>query len=58
MFVNVYYNVILARSPNGIGVKGYLIHNRHKNPKLQTSDKLFNDVGKKSISAILHHDFE
>ena len=49
MFVNVYYDVIFARIPISTRVEGYLVH---KNPKLQTSNKLFNYVGKESISAI------
>jgi hypothetical protein len=52
MFVNVYYNVVFARAPIGTKVEGYLVHNCHKNPRLQTSDKLFNGVGKESINAI------
>jgi hypothetical protein len=46
MFVNVYYNVVIARASIGTKVKGYLAHNHHKNPRLQTFNKLFNDVGR------------
>jgi hypothetical protein len=42
MFVNVYYNVAFARDPIGTKVKGY----HHKNPMLQTFNKLFNDSSK------------
>jgi hypothetical protein len=52
MFVNVYYNVSFARAPIGRKVEGYLFRNRHKNPRLKISDKLFYDIGKGSISAI------
>jgi hypothetical protein len=52
MFVNVYYNIIFARTPISTRVEGYLVHNHHKNPRLQTSNKLSNDVGKESISVI------
>jgi hypothetical protein len=52
MFVNVYYNVVFARAPIGTKVEGYLVHNCHKNLKLQISHKFFNDVGRESISTI------
>jgi hypothetical protein len=50
--VNVCYDVVFARAPIGTKVEGYIVHNRHKNPKLQISDKLSNDVGRESISII------
>jgi hypothetical protein len=53
MFVYAFYNIVFARAPTGTKVEGYLVHNHHKHPRLQTSDKLFNDVGKESISAIV-----
>jgi hypothetical protein len=52
-FDNVYYNVIFARVPLGTKVEGYLVHYRHKNPRLQILNKLFNGVGKESISVIV-----
>jgi hypothetical protein len=51
MFVNVYHNIIFARAPIDTKTEGYLVHNSHKNPRLQTSDKFSNDP-------MLHHNFE
>jgi hypothetical protein len=53
MFVNVYYNLIIARAPISTKVEGYLVHNHHKNPRLQTSNKLFRNLSRESISAII-----
>ena len=44
MSVNMYYNVVFARASIGKKVKGYLVHNCYKNPRLLTSMN-FNDVG-------------
>jgi hypothetical protein len=52
MFVNMYYKVVFARASIGTKVKGYLVQNRHKIPRLQISNKLFNDIGTESVSAI------
>ena len=57
MFVNVYYNVVFARASISTKEKGYLVYNRHKNPKLQISDKIFNDVGRELINAIVELQF-
>jgi hypothetical protein len=55
MFVNVYYNVVFARVPIDTEVEGNLVHNCHKNPRLQIFDKLFNDVYREPL---LLHDFD
>jgi hypothetical protein len=49
----VYHNILFARAPIRTIVEGYLVHNCHKIPRLQIFYKLFIDVGKESISAIV-----
>jgi hypothetical protein len=53
MFVYVYYDVVFARAFIGTKTKGYLVHNNYKSPTSQTSNKLFNEVDRESISAII-----
>jgi hypothetical protein len=58
MFVNVYHNVVFARAPISTKVESYLVHNWHKNPRLQIPKNFSMMYVKNQLVPLLHHDFE